>query len=97
MTCPSSPGWCDGCNRRVRWADLQICMQNRNYSETPNSCLACIHAGPIINDATGKPIGSTGCGCGGTQATGNRWITCGVTSGPVLVTRAAKCGDFSPA
>jgi hypothetical protein len=72
-------------------------MQNRNYPEFPDSCLSCRHAGPILNDSSGQPIGSTGCGCGGTKATGNRWITCGVSGAPVLVTRAAKCGEFSPA
>lgn len=44
MTCPmTSPGFCTECNRRVRWAELQVC-ERKHKVMTPTT--PCICPGP---------------------------------------------------
>lgn len=95
MSCPSSPGFCESCNRRVRWCDIQSCRGPANGSESPKSCRDCIHGGPVLLDAAGDEIGSKGCGCTGESvASGSRFVTCNLTGGPVNIDKARRCGDF---
>jgi hypothetical protein len=93
----SSPGFCTIRNQVVRWADIQTCPQNQPAQSTTKDCRSCTNAGPIIVDASGSSVGSKGCGCSSSsKASGDTWLTCLATSGPVRAIRAKRCNSYAP-
>lgn len=96
------PGFCNDCNRKVRWVEIQTCnWPNESYQSRETGkilkydCLSCIFSGEILKDAEGIPIGKRGCGCTSQSVpTGNTWITCNKTQTPVLITKATRCQSY---
>lgn len=95
MTCPATPGHCETCNRRVRWAELQTCREPAGSLVAALSCRDCLHRGEPVLAPSGKQVGTEGCGCTSESApSGVLWWVCGITGGPVRESRANHCEAY---
>ena len=58
-------------------------------------CRMCRFGGPAMNDASGAPIGSRGCGCSQmSQPSGRRYVMCAIRQAPVVSTKAERCPKY---